>query len=121
MTCHPLVAAALIGENGQRLEALSRALGKEIIVKGQSDRQPDTYALQAVHQLEERPQQAGPVMPQEIVRLVVTAVHKEEPDDGIGRIEGYVIQIRGAASAIGQEILVEIERVYATYAIARPL
>ena len=52
---------------------------------------------------------------------MVTAVHKEQAADGIGRIEGFVIQIHGAAPFVGQELLVEIERVYATHAVAHKL
>lgn len=121
VTCHPLAAAALIGENGQRLEALRQSLAKDILVQGRSDQLPEAYTIQAVHQPVLGSNQLVPVLPREIVRLVVSAVHKEQATDGIGRIEGFVIQIHGAAPFVGQELLVEIERVYATHAIAHKL
>ena len=121
VTCHPLAAAALIGENGQRLEELRQELGKEIIVQGRSDQLPESYAIQAVHQQVSPQSSFAPVLPREIVRLIVSAVHKEQTSDGIGRIEGFVIQIRNAAPFVGQELLVEIDHVYATHAVAHKL
>lgn len=121
VTCHPLAAAALIGENGQRLAELRRELGKEIIVQGRSDQMPEAFVIQAVHRQAAVQGSLAPVLPKEIVRLIVSAVHKEQISDGIGRIEGFVIQIRNAAPFVGQELLVEIDHVYATHAIAHKL
>lgn len=121
VTCHPLVAAALIGENSQKLSRLQKELHKEIVIQGRSDQLPEAYTIQAVHETAKSQYGAAPVLPREIVRLSVTAIHNERGQDGIGRIEGFVVEVQDGAVNVGQELLVEIEKVYATYALARKL
>lgn len=118
VSCHFLVAAVLIGENRQHLQKLEQTLRKEIFIQGRSDYPIEKFTIQAIHQPKSEDAAQVPVLPQEIIRLQALDVHHQRPTDAIGRIGGFVIQIRDAADDVGQEIIVEIERVYATYAIA---
>lgn len=120
--CHPLTAAYLIGENGQDLQKLCCRLRQKVLVHGKSELAYDAYHLRAVHQpTAEVQQKLVPVEPREIVKVQVTCQHHEKKRDGIARIGGYVINILDGNAVIGQEVLVEILKVFPTNAVGRLL
>ncbi len=119
VSCHPQIASELIGENGQSLTVLEQRLGKRIIVTGNSQLSWQEYKIQAVHQMAAEAELKLPVESGEILRIKVQDVHQIQEQDGIGRIGGYVIRIEHGAAYLEQEVLVEIEKVFATYAKAK--
>lgn len=120
--CHPLVAAYLIGENGRQLEQLSKKMGKTLWIHGVETLAGDGYQLQAVHQLS-NDQENGriPVEPHEIVKVTITDRHHEKKRDGVARVQGYVLNIINGGDRVGDEVLVECMRIFATNAVCRIL
>lgn len=117
---HPSVAAMLIGPGGANLKRLEQDLGRAVYVRGMENRHVEKPTVISGTQ-EEIEQQAMPVREGEVVSLKVEEPHISNPRDGIARVEGYVVDIEGAGRKVGQQLQVEITRVFRTYAKARVL
>jgi len=55
----------------------------------------------------------------EIHTLLIDSVHNNRPEDGVTRLEGYVIQVENAADLVGKKATFEIVKVQRTYARAK--
>ena len=64
---------------------------------------------------------AVPVSVGDIIEVEIKEQHASNPINGITRIDGYILDIDGAGCLIGKRILVEIKKVFRTYAKARPV
>ena len=62
---------------------------------------------------------ALPVKEGDEVELRIVEHHITNPGDGIGRIEGYVVDVEGAGAFIGKKIKATITKTFKTYAKAR--
>jgi len=118
VVCHPTVASVIIGPNGSVLHRLEQLTGKTIYVKGSETMHVEEFQItsgdkQAMEEL------ALPVRPGEVVDIRIEEPHITNPNDGIARIEGYVIDVEGGGRHVGQRHKVEITRVFRTYAKAR--
>ena len=116
---HPSVAAQVIGAGGAHLRRLEQATGKTIYVRGREDVHMEDLRVLTVGSRAEVEQQALPVREGQVVDLQVEEPHASHPEDGIARVEGYVVDIEGAGRHVGRRLKVEITRVYRTYARAR--
>jgi len=116
---HPTVAAIMIGAGGSNLKALEEQTNKTIFIKGTEDYAIDQVNFLAVGTREEVEAKALPVRQGEVIELDIQEPHVSNPKDGIGRIEGYVIDVEGAGKLVGQRLTVEIVKVFRTYAKAR--
>jgi ribonuclease G len=116
---HPGVAGLLIGAGGQELAALRQESGRTVFVRGAADCPPDEMRLRRVGTVAEVEAEARPVREGQILELQVEGPHASSRDDGIARVEGYVVDIEGAAARVGQRVQVEIVRAFRTYARAR--
>lgn len=118
--CHPVVAARLIGENGQKLQAMEREFGKTISICAKGELLEYDYKVQALHKIVDDGQ--NPVVERgEILSLTITDVHIERKSDGLGRIDGFVINVIDGAKYLNQTIMVEIEKVFWHNAVAKVL
>lgn len=61
---------------------------------------------------------ALPVREGEIRDLLITELHAVNNNDGIGRLEGYVINVERAGKMVGERVRVRIVKAYKTYAKA---
>lgn len=115
---HPLVAAVLIGPGGAGLHRLEQELGKVIFVKGSESLAPDAIEIfwGTKQEIEDR---ALPVRQGQVIDVQVTEPHVTNPKDGIARVEGYVVDVEGAGDLVGQNLRVEITKVFRTYAKGR--
>lgn len=116
---HPSVASLLIGPGGSNLRELERLTGKSIFIRGSEECQPEELKLVVMGTREEVQERALPVRAGQVLELKVEEPHAANTGDGIARLEGYVIDIEGAADRIGQKIKVEITRAFRTYAKAK--
>jgi len=118
VTCHPSVAAQIIGPNGTLLRRLEERTGKTIFVKGAEGMHIEDVEIVAGtrRELEER---ALPVREGQVLDMQVQEPHLTNPKDGIARIEGYVIDIEDGGRYVGQKLKVEITKVFRTYAKGR--
>lgn len=117
LTVNPKVAALLIGPSGIILKQMESNLQKEIIVWGKEKLAIDEYTLEPLHGNADT-RYSIPVDEQQLIRITVTEPHGQRAKDGIGRIAGFVIEIEDGASLVGKEILVEVTKVFRTYAKA---
>jgi len=118
VVCHPSVASILIGPNGSALHKLEQHTRKTIYVKGAETLHVEDVEIITGDKktVEER---AFPVRPGEVVDIQIEEAHITNPNDGIARIEGYVIDVEGGGRHVGQRHKVEITRVFRTYAKAK--
>lgn len=120
VVAHPSVAGVLIGPGGRHLKRLEEAVGVPLYVKGRSELGWEQYEVVAgtVAELEAR---ALPVRQGQVLDMDVEEAHASNPKDGIARVDGYVVDIEGAGSMVGQRLQVEITKVFRTYAKGRVL
>lgn len=116
---NPQLGSILIGPGGVNLEKMERMLNKVIYIKGQDNLDLDQVRLLASGNEREVESLALPVQEGEEVELKVAEPHITNPGAGIGRIEGYVVDIEGAGSYVGKQLKVLITKTFKTYAKAR--
>ncbi|MBT9176917.1 MAG: Ribonuclease G [Firmicutes bacterium] len=116
---HPLTAGNLIGMNAANLERLEKENSKRIFIRGSLQMKPDEYKITLSGSVEEVERAAIPVSLGEVHTLLIDSSHNTRPQDGVARIEGYVIQVEQAGTLIGQKATFEITRVHRTFAKAK--
>ncbi|NMB45241.1 MAG: TRAM domain-containing protein, partial [Firmicutes bacterium] len=118
---HPSVAAMLIGSGGNNLKELEDLTGKTIFIRGSDDRHWEDVEIVYAGSKEALAAMAVPVKEGQIIDMEVEEPHLTNPEDGISRLHGYVVDIEGAGRHVGQKLKVEITRVFRTYAKGRML
>lgn len=118
---HPSVAGLLIGSGGNRLRELEEDTGKQIIIKGIENLHMEEVHVRSLHDQKEIATLSAPVKAGEILEVKVEDAHASNPENGIARLHGYVIDIENGRAFVGETIPVEITKVYRTYAKARVL
>lgn len=118
---HPSVASLLIGPNGANLKELERETGRTIFIRGNDDVHLEEMRVRAMGDRTTVEAQALPVKVGDTLELVVQEPHVAHPEDGIARLQGYVVDIEGGASKVGQKVKVEVVKVFRTYCKARIL
>ncbi len=74
--------------------------------------------IRPTYDIEEMEKQAVPVNVGQKIKVRVEEPHAGHYSDGISRVEGFVIDIEGGGALLGQDVWVEIIKVYRTYAKA---
>lgn len=118
---NPAVASLLIGVGGANLRMLERRAGKKMIIKGNELFHHEEIRLRELFSEEEINNLSMPVKAGEVLQVTIEGVHASNSNDGIARVEGFVIDISDGAPFVGREVTVEITRVFRTYARARLL
>lgn len=118
VTAHPDVTSLLIGPGGTQLKLLENRLKKEVIIRGRKNLSLEQYEVQGVYGGHELKNYLVPVEENQVVKVRIEEPHTQRPNDGIGRIEGYIIDVENAGKLVGEKILVEIVKIYRTYAKA---
>ncbi len=115
---HHAVAAIIIGSGGGNLKKLEEELGRHIFIRGTEDIHIERYRIAARGSHKEIQAIALPVKAGEILELVIKEQHTNNPNHGIARVQGFVINVEGAGEKVGQTVKVEIKDVNRTYARA---
>ncbi|KJS22044.1 MAG: ribonuclease G [Clostridiaceae bacterium BRH_c20a] len=118
VNANPDVTALLIGPGGTLLKQLENRLKKEVIVRGRKNLALHDYDIQVVYGTHELKNNVIPVEETQLVKVRIEEPHSQRPSDGIGRIEGYIIDIENGGRLVGKEVLVEIVKLYRTNAKA---
>ncbi|OQA11245.1 MAG: Ribonuclease G [Firmicutes bacterium ADurb.Bin373] len=118
---NPVVAARLIGSGGTSLRDLENKTGKSLYIRGSASQHIESVTIRPLHDNEEIRANTLPVKPGEVLEVKVEEPHMTNFHDGIARINGFILDIEGAAAFVGETIPVEICKVYRTYAKARPV
>ncbi|MFZ5639876.1 MAG: Rne/Rng family ribonuclease [Bacillota bacterium] len=116
---HPSVAAMLIGSGGINLREMEGKTRKHILVRGCEHYHPEVINIRALQSQFEIDAIGVPVRPGQVLEVKVEEPHATNIYDGIGRVNGFIVDIEGACSLIGETVPVEIIRVHRTYAKAR--
>ena len=116
---NPQIASILIGPGGVNLDKMEHYLFKTIYIKGQENLGLEQVRLLASGTRAEIEFLALPVREGEEIELKIAEAHIANPADGIGRIEGYVIDVEGAGAYIGKSSRVVITKTFKTYAKGR--
>jgi len=110
-------AAFLIGLHGHGLEKLEKQAGKRLVIKGNPLLHMEESVVRPAYD-DEPSHVLAPVSVGQKLYLKVEGPHTEHAFDGFARVDGFVIDIVDGAAYIGQEVEVQIERLYPTYARA---
>ncbi|MGM0651832.1 MAG: Rne/Rng family ribonuclease [Bacillota bacterium] len=115
---HHEVAAIIIGSGGGNLKKLEDELKRKIFIRGIEDIHVEQYRIVARGSQKEIQALALPVKIGEILDVTIEEPHSTNPNHGIARIQGFVINVEGAGDRAGQSVQVEIKEVNRTYARA---
>jgi ribonuclease G len=112
------VAGILIGPGASRLDELEKETGRRFAIKTRPRVAPSHFTL-----LEEGPAakidpQAFPVTPGQELELTLQETHLHDDEDGIARLNGYVITVAGGGASVGKKVKVRIEHAGRTSAHA---
>ncbi|NLK07221.1 MAG: Rne/Rng family ribonuclease [Firmicutes bacterium] len=118
---HPSVAAMLIGTGGANLRQLEKLTGKTIYVRGSEERHWEDVEIVYAGSKDALASMSMPVKQGQIIDVEVERPHLTNPEDGISRLQGYVVDIKGAGRHVGKKLKVEITSVFRTYAKGRML
>ena len=116
--CHPAVGAQLIGVGAANLDELEKETGKIIYVRGQENYERDRFHLISGKQ-ERIKEQAYPVKVGDRITAVIEEVHIHNSQNGIARLDGFVIDCSQCAELVGETVQLEITDVQRTSAAAR--
>ncbi|MDO8736730.1 MAG: ribonuclease E/G, partial [Thermoleophilia bacterium] len=113
---HPKVAAMLIGQGGAKLKEIEEETKKYFSFEGLDTIPIDTFEVSAEGSREAIQRASLPVAEGDDVRLRIEEPHMYNTNDGIARIDGYVVSISGAGKMVGQDKKVHIDSVSRTCA-----
>jgi ribonuclease G len=118
---NPAVAARLIGSGGASLRDLENKTGKSLYIRGSAGHHIESVTIRPLHDNEEIKANTLPVELGDVLEVRVEEPHMTNFNDGIARVNGFILDIEGAAAFVGETIPVEVIKVYRTYAKARPV
>jgi len=118
---NPVVAARLIGSGGASLRDLEGKTGKSLYIRGSASHHIESVTIRPLQDNEEIQARTLPVKPGEVLEVKVEEPHITNVNDGIARVNGFILDIEGAGALVGETIPVEVSKVYRTYAKARPV
>jgi len=116
---HPLVASVIIGSGGAKLNQLEQKYDKFIYIKGKDGLHPEEIRIKAVGSKTKLENLAMPVKEGQIVDVIIEEIHVINPNDGIARVDGYIIDVEEGANFLGERVKVQITKTYRTYAKGR--
>jgi ribonuclease G len=112
------VAALLIGSGGVYLKKLESQTGKNIFIRGSDNLHVEKYNILMSGALHEVARHALPVEEGGIYRVKVEEPHTANPEHGIARLHGYILDIEGGGELVGEEVQVVIKETSRTFAKA---
>lgn len=118
---HPAVAALLIGTGGTNLRQLEKQTGKKIIIRGLGSIHLEEVKITKVSEEEQLENLATPVREGEILQVRIEEPFAGNPQDGIARLDGYIIIVKNGSSYIGVDLPVKIVKAGRTSAKAEIL
>ncbi len=121
LEAHPKISARLIGSRGEHLENLEKRLNKYIYVKGNKELHIESINIIKVDSKEVIEEIVQPLKVGQRMTIKVEDYHSHNSEDGIARLDGYIIDVIKGGLYLDQEIKIEIIEVNKTYAKAKIL
>lgn len=118
---NPLVASKLIGSGGVNLRELEQKTGKTLCIRGSNEKHIESVDICPVNGKEDVQSDKQPVRQGQILEVIIEDLHNTNAKDGIARLDGYILDIEGGGSLVGETVPIKVAKVYRTYAKARIL
>jgi ribonuclease G len=118
---NPRVSAQFTGHNARVLHALEAHTGKFFHFEGSEGLALDHFAVTFQGTRAEVEERAVPFREGEEVLVEIVEPHMYDADDAVAKIDGYIISVRGGGPLVGQKLMVRIEEVGRTAAVASPI
>src|SRR5665213_2401830 len=118
---NPRVSAQFTGHNSRVLHALEAQTGKFFHFEGSAGLALDHFAVTLQGTRAEVEERAVPFRVGEEVLVEIVEPHMYDADDAVAKIDGYIISVRGGGPLVGQKLMVRIEEVGRTAAVAAPI
>jgi ribonuclease G len=118
---NPRVSAQFTGHGARVLHSLEAQTGKFFHFEGSEGLALDHFAVTFQGSRAEVEERAVPFRVGEEVLVEIVEPHMYDADDAVAKIDGYIISVRGAGPLVGQKLMVRIEEVGRTAAVASPI
>lgn len=115
---HPKVAAVLIGVGGEKLKELEDELDIDIYISGNDELHIEEYKIVNKGSKRKMANLALPVNEGEKYTVLIEDQQFNNPEDGVARINGYIIIVKGAGHLLEKELQVKITDLSRTFARA---
>ncbi|MDD3839060.1 MAG: Rne/Rng family ribonuclease [Clostridia bacterium] len=115
---YPDVASMVIGQNGEGLLQLENQFKGKVYIKGNYNLHIEDIKIKAIGDDKAINSLAMPVKQGEILYLNIEGRHVAQNRNGIGRIDGYIVDVENAGNLVGKRVKIKIEKVFRTYAKA---
>ncbi len=115
---NPRVSAWFTADGARELHALEQETGRYFHFEGSEGLPLEHFAVTMEGTREEIEERAVPFRVGEEVHVDIVEPHMYNPDDGVAKIDGYLITVTGGIGFVGEKKLVRIEQAGRTTAIA---
>ncbi len=115
---NPRVSAEFTGSGARMLRELEEATGKVFHFEGSEGLPLDHMAITFEGAREAVEERALPFSEGEEVLVQIVEPHMYNVDDAVAKIDGYIISVTGGGGHVGEKLLVRIEEVGRTAAVA---
>jgi len=116
---NPRVSAEFTGNGARVLGQIEAETGKWFHFEGSEGLPLDHFEVLMESDREHVLERALPFREGEEVHVEIVEPHMYSPGDAVAKIDGYIISVKDATSAVGEKRLVRIEEVGRTSAVAR--
>jgi ribonuclease G len=115
---NPRVSAWFTADGARELHALEKETGRYFHFEGSEGLPLDHFAVTMEGTRSEIEERAVPFRVGEEVHVHIVEPHMYNPDDGVAKIDGYLITVAGGIGFVGDKKLVRIEQAGRTNAVA---
>ena len=115
---NPRVSAWFTADGARELHALEDQTGKYFHFEGSEGLPLNHFAVTMEGTRDEIEERAVPFRVGEEVHVDIVEPHMYNPDDGVAKIDGYLISVTGGIGFVGEKKLVRIEEAGRTSAVA---
>jgi ribonuclease G len=115
---NPRVSAWFTADGARELHALEKETGRYFHFEGSEGLPLDHFAVTMEGTRSEIEERAVPFRVGEEVHVDIVEPHMYNPDDGVAKIDGYLITVAGGIGFVGDKKLVRIEQAGRTTAVA---
>jgi ribonuclease G len=115
---NPRVTVQFTGHGARVLRALEAQTGKYFHFEGTEGLALNHLAITLEGTREEVEERAVPFRPGEEVLVEIVEPHMYNVDDAVAKIDGYIISVTNGGPHVGQKLMVRIEEVGRTAAVA---
>lgn len=116
---HPQVVALLNQRLEENRQDLEKQLGIRLIVKGKEDFHLERYNLKPIYNSMEENNFLVPVEEGQIIKVLLEKGDSEDGGEAVAWVSGYNIKVENGWKWVGQNVFIEIKKVFRTHARAR--